>query len=421
MKYLIACLISGVVGAGLFCAWGGVTTSSSGEIRLIQERRPAGRAFPGSAGPQRPRVISDQKNKDEEVTTFQPMPVPQEVFNSAGLTPEEVVNVTVYENVNRSVVNITTTTTKTDRLFLLESQAEGTGSGSVLDKEGHVLTNFHVVEDVQKVSATLFDGKSYDATFVGADPINDIAVIKIDAPPEILYPVTIGNSSRLKVGMRVFAIGNPFGLERTLTVGVVSSLNRSLTIHGNRAIKSIIQIDGSINPGNSGGPLLDSHGRLVGVNTAIASKTGQSAGVGFAIPVNLIARIVPQLIARGKVIRPEIGIGRVFQTEKGLLIASLTPGGPAEAAGLKGPQVTRKRHGVFVSERVDRNSADLIVGVNDKPVKTADDFLNYIEAYQPGDMVVLAIVRDGREIQVQVRLGGGEEPQVPAPSAQRGG
>ena len=197
----------------------------------------------------------------------------------------------------------------------------------MLDKSGHLLTNFHVVGDAQEVTVNLHDGKSYDATYVGGDPINDVAVIKIDAAPEVLYPVTFGESGDLRVGMRVFAIGNPFGLERTLTTGIISSLNRSLQIHGNRTIKSIIQIDAAINPGNSGGPLLDTHSRLIGINTAIASKTGQSAGVGFAIPINLIARIVPQLIAKGHVVRPEIGISRVYQTEQGLLIASADPQG----------------------------------------------------------------------------------------------
>jgi S1-C subfamily serine protease len=330
------------------------------------------------------------------------------LFMADGMTPEEQINVAVYGRVNKSVANITTKTVKNDGLFLTESAAEGAGSGSVIDKAGHILTNFHVVEDARQVSVTLFDGKTYDAGFVGADPINDVAVIKIEAPPEVLIPVQFGDSAKLKVGMRVFAIGNPFGLERTLTTGVISSLNRSLQIRGDRTIKSIIQIDASINPGNSGGPLADTHGRLIGMNTAIASSTGQSAGVGFAIPINLIARIVPQLIAKGKVIRPEIGISRVYQTEHGLLVAQLTPTGPAEKAGLKGPQTTRKRRGPFVFNQVDRNTADLIIEVDGKAIKTADDFLSIIESKNPGDSVVLTVVRDGKETRVAVRLGSSE-------------
>ncbi|HCS53511.1 MAG TPA: serine protease, partial [Planctomycetaceae bacterium] len=193
---------------------------------------------------------------------------------------------------------------RTDNFFLQAVPEEGTGSGMVIDKSGHILTNFHVIEDVREVAVTLFNGESYDATYVGSDPVNDLAVIRIEAPPEELIPVRMGNSSKLKVGMNVYAIGNPFGLERTLTTGIISSLSRSLKINGDRTIKSIIQIDAAVNPGNSGGPLLDSHGRMIGINTAIYSKTGQSSGVGFAIPVNLAKRVIPQLIRHGHVIRP---------------------------------------------------------------------------------------------------------------------
>lgn len=325
------------------------------------------------------------------------------LFLSDGLTPEEQINVSVYDRVNKCVANITTKTVKADGFFS-ETAAEGAGSGSVIDKAGHVLTNYHVVEDARQVSVTLFDGKTYDASFVGADPINDVAIIKIEAPPDVLVPVTFGDSSNLRVGMKVYAIGNPFGLERTLTTGIISSLNRSLQIRGDRTIKSIIQIDAAINPGNSGGPLADAHGRLIGMNTAIASSTGQSAGVGFAIPISLVARIVPQLIQKGKVIRPEIGISRVYQTEHGLLVAQLTPGGPAEKAGMKGPQIIRKRRGPFVFERVERNTADLIIEVDNNAIKTADDFLTIIESKNPGDVVILTVIRDGKETRVAVRL-----------------
>ena len=242
----------------------------------------------------------------------------------------------------------------------------------------------------------------------GADPENDCAVIRIKAPPEVLYPVALGDSSKLRVGMRCFAIGNPFGLERTLTSGVVSSLDRSLQIRGNRSVKQIIQIDASINPGNSGGPLLDTHGRLIGINTAIASKTGQSAGVGFAIPVSLVARVVPELIRLGKVIRPEIGI-RLFETDKGLMVAQLQPNGSAERAGLKGPKVTRKRTGPFVVERADRESADLIVAVDGDDVKSQDDFLTAIEKKRPGEQVIVTVIREGRRTNIPVTLSGPAE------------
>lgn len=382
-----------------------------------QERRP-GRTTIGRAG--QARVSTEQEAEPEISDSPELMRIREAVksiYTPEGLTPDEVVNVFVYEQVNRSVVNITTKM-KTDTFFGAESE-EGAGSGSVLDKRGHVLTNYHVIQDAQEVTATLFDGKSYEATYVGGDPINDIAIIKINAPPEILFPVKLGESGQLKVGMRVFAIGNPFGLERTLTTGVISSLNRSLSIHGNRTIKSIIQIDASINPGNSGGPLVDSHARLIGMNTAIASRTGQSAGVGFAIPVNLISRIITELIQHGKVIRPEIGISRVYQTEEGLLVAALAPGGPAEQAGLRGPQVRKIRRGPLTMQRTDRNTADLIIALNGKAVKTADDFLSLIEDYKPGETVLLTILREGKEAQVPVKLGGEEATELPRPERPR--
>jgi S1-C subfamily serine protease len=210
----------------------------------------------------------------------------------------------------------------------------------------------------------------------------------------------------------VFALGNPFGLERTLTTGIVSSLNRSLPARNNRTIKSIIQIDAAINPGNSGGPLLDSRGRLIGMNYAIASRTGQNSGVGFAIPVSMIARVAPQLIQRGHVIRPDTGITRVFQSERGLLIATMTPGGPAEQAGLHGIRIVRqkKRQGPFVydTETVDRSAADLIVAVDGQRVTSADDFLDIVESKRPGEDVTLTVVRSGREQDVRVRLAAGE-------------
>jgi S1-C subfamily serine protease len=198
-----------------------------------------------------------------------------------------------------------------------------------------------------------------------------------------------------------------------LTTGIISSLNRSLPARRtSRQIKSIIQIDAAINPGNSGGPLLDSRGRMIGMNTAIASKTGESAGVGFAIPVNTIARVVPQLIQNGKVRRPDSGIARVYQTERGLLIATLTPGGAAEKAGLRGPKVVRqrKKQGPFVydTQTIDRSAADLIVAVDGQPVKTGDDFLTIVEGKQPGDEVVLTVVREGQQRQVPLKLEVGE-------------
>lgn len=333
------------------------------------------------------------------------------LFSHEGLSQEEVINTRVYDRVNKSVVNLTTK--EADGFFLMDVVSEGSGSGAIIDKKGHILTNYHVIEGAQRVAVTIHNGKTYDAAFVGADPINDIAVIKIKVPSEDLYPVSLGDSNDLRVGMRVFAIGNPFGLERTMTTGIISSLNRSLQIRGNRTIKSIIQIDAAVNPGNSGGPLINSHGQLIGINTAIASKNGQSAGIGFAIPVNLASRVIPQLIQFGRVHRPEIGIQKVYDTEDGLLVAKLTPNGPAERAGLRGPKMIQSRRGPFLVQRVDRSAADLIKKVDGNDVETADDFLGYIESKQPGDTVTLSVIRDGEQIEVPIILTGGDQENQP--------
>jgi S1-C subfamily serine protease len=327
------------------------------------------------------------------------------------LTPEERVSVWVYENVNRSVVNITTESVQARLLFV--ETAQGEGSGSVITQQGHILTNFHVIDGARTIQVHLYDGKSYDATLVGSDKASDIAVLRIEAPADVLFPVTFGNSERLRVGQRVYALGNPFGLERTLSTGIISSLNRTLPSRAKgRSLKQVIQIDASINPGSSGGPLLDSRGRVIGMNVAIASSTGDSAGVGFAIPVNTISRVVPQLMRSGRVIRPEIGISKVYETEQGLLIAMLVPGGPAERAGLRGPRVVtqRRRQGpiVYDYQTVDRQAADLIVAVDNQPVRTGDDFLAIIESRQPGTEVTLTVVREQRRVNVAVQLSASE-------------
>jgi S1-C subfamily serine protease len=330
----------------------------------------------------------------------------------AAFTPEERVNISVYEKVNRGVVNITTRAVRSDLLFMDVTPTEGSGSGSVLDKDGHVLTNFHVIEGAQQVQVTLANGKSYSAGLVGQDPSNDIAVLKIAAPADELYPVTLGDSSGLKVGQKIYAIGNPFGLERTLTVGIVSSLNRTLMSRNRRTIKSIIQIDAALNRGNSGGPLLNSKGELVGMNTAIASRTGENTGVGFSIPVNTIKRVVPQLIEKGHVTRPDLGIARVFQTDEGLLIAATVPDGPADRSGLQGFRLVRERsrRGPYIVERtrIDQSQADLIIGIDGKRIRTVDELLTMVEQKKPGDRALVSVIRDGRQVDVEVTLGESE-------------
>ncbi|HEX7377973.1 MAG TPA: trypsin-like peptidase domain-containing protein [Pirellulales bacterium] len=321
-------------------------------------------------------------------------------------TPDERANITVYDHVNRSVVNINTKGVREGDFFFAETPTEGAGSGSVLDKKGHVLTNFHVIEDARLIEVTLFDGSAHAAKLVGSDAATDMAVLRIDAPAALLFPVVMGDSAHLKVGQRVFAIGNPFGLERTLTTGIISSLNRRLPGREGRLLKSLIQTDAAINPGNSGGPLLDSHGRLIGMTTAIASHTGENTGVGFAIPVSGITRVAPQLIEKGRVVRPDVGIAKVYETEGGLMIAEVEPGGPAEKAGLQGPRIYRRQRGPFMEYRIDRGAADTIVAVDGVKVTTADEFLTAVENKHPGDEVTLTVLRGGREMTVRLRLGG---------------
>jgi S1-C subfamily serine protease len=324
------------------------------------------------------------------------------------LTAEECTNIAVYDRVNRSVVNIETRSVRPDAFMMMKIPAEGAGSGSVIDFEGRILTNHHVINNAREIRVTLYDGSSHEARLVGGDPATDVALLQIDAPREVLFPIEFGESSGLRVGQKVFAIGNPFGLERTLTVGILSSLNRTLRSPGDRLMKSIIQIDAALNRGNSGGPLLNSRGQMIGMNTAIASRVGESSGVGFAIPVNSIQRVIAQLIENGRVIRPTIGISQVHATERGLVIASLVPGGPAEQAGLQAYRVIRetRRRGPFMYEQtyVDRDHADRIVAINGKPIRNADDLLARVEENKPGDEVTVTIVRDDRQIEVTVKL-----------------
>jgi S1-C subfamily serine protease len=398
-KYLTLGLGSAVLGASLTAFW----WAASHAPLFAQEPRieTAPTAGPPQIGP---RSAPTARNVNR-------LPQPRPA-GETDLTPEEVVNITVYENVNRSVVNINSKGIRGETFLFFEVPSEGAGSGSVLDTRGHVLTNYHVVDGAREIKVTLFNGKDYEGRLVGKDESNDVAVVKIEAPAESLIPVTMGDSTRLRVGQRVFAIGNPFGFERTLTTGIISSLDRSLPARNHRVIKSIIQIDAAINPGNSGGPLLDSHGRLIGMNTAIASATGQNSGVGFAIPVANIARVVPQLIERGRVIRPDAGITRVYQTEQGLLIATMIPGGPAEQAGLRGFRIVKQRHKqgllTYETNTIDRSTADLIIAVDGEKIVTANDFLSLVEAKQPGQEVVITVVRGGREMNVPVRLVAGD-------------
>lgn len=403
-KYIAMCLVSATIGAATAALISGRPSEpTAGAQQSLQAPREAERLAPvAEIPPARPTT---------RPVVALPEPPDEPAHADEEWTAEERTNIRVYEAVNRSVVNITTRTVRGD-LFFREVPSEGAGSGSILDKEGHILTNHHVVDGAREIYVTLHDGSSFEARPIGVDPVNDIAVVKIDAPAEVLSPVVAGDSSRLRVGQKVYAIGNPFGLERTMTVGIISSLNRSLPSRSGRLMKQIIQIDAALNRGNSGGPLLDSRGRLIGMNTAIASRSGENTGVGFAIPVNTVWRVVPQLVRNGRVIRPDLGITRVLETEGGLVVATVSERGPAELAGLRGFTIIRetRRRGPFVYEttRIDRSTADVIVACDGEKVQTVDDLLTMVESKRPGDTINLTVVRDGRQQTVAVRLAAGE-------------
>ncbi len=324
--------------------------------------------------------------------------------HSSGLTPDELVNIRVYKNCNRGVVNIASSASSEDIYYNFQPK-EGAGSGIIVAEDGLIVTNNHVVEGFSNIRCTLWDGTVLPANVVGVDPDSDLAVLKVTAPPgKTLTTIPYGDSSTLEVGRRVFAIGNPFGLERTLTQGIVSSLGRTMRTENGRLIKGIIQTDAAINPGNSGGPLLDTMGRLVGINTAILSRTGQSAGIGLAIPVNVAKRIVPELIAHHRVIRPDLGILVVAPVDTGLRIIKLDPKGPAAQAGLSGPKVVVYQQGPFTFRALDVNRADVIQSIDDRAVRSVDELWTVIETKKPGQEVTLQILRGGRPMKIPVKL-----------------
>ena len=283
----------------------------------------------------------------------------------------------------------------------VEEVPAGTGSGFIWDEQGHVVTNYHVISQGSSFQVTLSDHTDWPAEVVGYAADKDIAVLRIDAPRESLAPLDVGISRGLVVGQRVLAIGNPFGLDQTLTVGVVSALGRELTSPSGRTIRDVVQTDAAINPGNSGGPLLDSTGHLIGVNTAIYSPSGTSAGIGFAVPVDTVKRLVPQIIRFGKPLQPGIGIVPLSDQWaqqigiQGVAVQEVEPGSPADTAGLVGLRQERRRR---------LRLGDVIVFVDGKRVRTVDDLLYAFEAVGVGNEATLTVVRDGEERTVRVPI-----------------
>jgi S1-C subfamily serine protease len=333
----------------------------------------------------------------------QPEAVPRAVASRGPLGADEQNNIAVFKAASPSVVNITAIGFERE-LFALDVQQvpRGTGTGFVWDERGHIVTNFHVIQEANAARVTLSDQTSYRAELVGVFPDRDLAVLRIDAPRAKLPALPLGSGRELQVGQKVYAIGNPFGLDQTLTTGIVSALNREIDSVTRRTIRGVIQTDAAINPGNSGGPLLDSAGRVIGVNTAIYSPSGASAGIGFAIPIDEVNRIVPRLIRDGRIARPAIGVtaaapavARALNLPKGVPLVGVARGGPAQRAGLQ--PFTRGSGGKIVP-------GDVITAVDDEPVADMDDMLTELERHRIGERVALTVWRAGQTRRVTVTL-----------------
>ncbi len=336
---------------------------------------------------------------------FGPTGEPRPVVARGDLAEDEAATIRIFEAASPSVVYISTRQRVIDpwtrNVF---SVPRGTGSGFIWDEFGHVVTNNHVIDKASAATVRLNDGRAYDARLVGASPDHDLAVLRISVPFDQPMPVPVGSSHDLRVGQKVFAIGNPFGLDYTLTSGIVSALDRTLAGESGGTINHLIQTDAAINPGNSGGPLLDSAGRLIGINTAIYSPSGAYSGIGFAVPVDTVNKVVPQLIAHGEYLRP--GLGVILDAElsrriaaglgvDGVAILEVPPGSSAEAAGLEGSRIARS--GALIP-------GDVIVAVDDERVDSVATLRLRLDEYAIGDIVTLTVVRNGRELTVPVVL-----------------
>lgn len=336
-------------------------------------------------------------------------------LDSAGtgvLESAEAENVRIYKQAAPSVANILTRTVEYD-FFFNPVPVQGAGSGFLIDPNGHILTNYHVVQGAQTIQVTFGDHSTYKAHFLGADPVNDIALIQIDTKGRKLAPLPLGDSRKLQVGQRVLAIGNPFGFQGTLTTGVVSALGRTVQTSDNTFIDDAIQTDAAINRGNSGGPLLDSRGEVIGINSAIYSPSGTAAGIGFAIPINTARRVAEDLIEHGRVLRATLGLeGRTLwpdlaqalglPVQRGVLVESVSAGGPAAQAGIHGGNRM-----VLAGLRELRIGGDVIIGINGQQVNSQSDLNLLLNRARPGQTATLTILRNGRRMDLRVVLGEG--------------
>jgi S1-C subfamily serine protease len=325
------------------------------------------------------------------------------VTPAGSLSDLEKATIDLFKAAAPSVVHVTNMAVSRSPFNLNAQQVErGLGSGFVWDQDGHIITNYHVVEGANVAQVIFQDGTSVQTSEMWTYPDKDIAVLHISAPKSKLVPIPVGSSHDLQVGQSTFAIGNPYGLDHTLTTGVVSALGREITSPNDQPIRGVIQTNAAINPGNSGGPLLDSSGRLIGMNSAILSKSGTFGGIGFAIPVDEINRIVPQLINHGKVVRPRLGVqiaedqqARQVGVKEGALVVRVFRGSPAEAAGLQGVQQDDEGRLVL---------GDVITAIDGKPVKTGKDLFGVLEQYKPGDTVTVTYLRNGQKKETKATL-----------------
>jgi S1-C subfamily serine protease len=325
------------------------------------------------------------------------------VTERGALGADEVSTIKLFESAQASVVYITSLTVERDYISMNVFEIpQGAGSGFIWDTRGYIVTNFHLIQSAQAAKVTLSDQSMHHASLIGAEPDKDIAVLKIDPSGLRLSPIPIGTSKDLRVGQRVHAIGNPFGFDHTLTTGIISGLGREIRSVTERPIQGVIQTDAAINPGNSGGPLLDSAGRLIGMNTAIVSPSGAYSGIGFAVPADTINRIVPQLIRSGRVKKPGLGI-RVIESDLarrngivGAIVANVLPGSPAEKNGLEG--IHRIASGAI-------ELGDVITAIDNQPVEDGNDLLRVLDEKSPGDKVKLTLNRRGQIRELTVKLG----------------
>ena len=349
-----------------------------------------------------PITAMGQEFRSEQTRSVPSSPSDLHLVANQPLGTEELNTIAVFEKAAQSVVYITNTAVRRDVWSLNTFEVpQGSGSGFIWNSKGHIVTNYHVIYGADSIQVVLDDQSTHDARIIGVDPDHDLAVLQITGTAGTLIPLDIGNSQDLRVGQRVLAIGNPFGLDHTLTTGVVSALGRSIKSVNDRTIEGAIQTDAAINPGNSGGPLLNSAGQLIGVNTQIVSPSGSFAGIGFAVPVDIIKRVVPQLIQYGKVIRPGLGISLIPDSIagrwgiKGIVIAKVLPGSMAAKAGLQGLEET-------ATGRI--RLGDVITAIDGEAIRTYDDLARMLDRHNVGDRIKLGIRRNGKQETLSLKL-----------------